>query len=103
MDLGLYLAEELKQLTDREMAYMKEVQSIEKNRERKTNGVSGVYRLKGLVFNNETKEIFVMIRSENKKIKSGSCGVFNPSSKTEEETRRVKKTKTKKSSSRLQW
>ena len=35
MDLGLYLAEELKQLTDREMAYMKEVQSIEKIGERK--------------------------------------------------------------------
>lgn len=32
MDLGHYLAEELKQLTDQEMVYMKEVQGIEKTK-----------------------------------------------------------------------
>lgn len=58
MDLGLYLAEELKQLTDREFAYMKEVQSIEKNKGAQKQTESTEYTgLKGLVFNNETKEI----------------------------------------------
>ena len=58
MDLGLYLTEELKQLTGREMAYMKEVQSIEKNKGAQKQVESVEYTgLKGLVFNNETKEI----------------------------------------------
>jgi hypothetical protein len=57
-DLGFYLAEELKQLTDREMAYMKEVQSIEKNKGAQKQTESVEYTgLKGLVFNNETKEL----------------------------------------------
>lgn len=58
MDLGLYLAEELKQLTDQEMAYMKEVQNIEKNKGLKKQTESVEYTgLKGLVFNNETREL----------------------------------------------
>ena len=48
-DLGFYLAEELKQLTDREMAYMKEVQSIEKNKGAQKQTESVEYTgLKGL-------------------------------------------------------
>ena len=58
MDLGLYLAEELKQLTDQEMAYMKEVQSIEKSKGGQKQVESVEYTgLKGLVFDNRTKEI----------------------------------------------
>lgn len=58
MDLGVYLAEELSQLTAKEMAYMKEVQSIEKNKGEQKQTESVEYTgLKGLVFNNETKEL----------------------------------------------
>lgn len=58
MDLGLYLAEELSQLTAKEMAYMKEVQDIEKNKGAQKQTESTEYTgLKGLVLNNETKEL----------------------------------------------
>ena len=92
MDLGLYLAEELKQLTDREMAYMKEVQSIEKNRGAQKQVESVEYTgLKGLVFNNETKEIFGYDPvKENENQKAEVLGVFNPSSKSEEEKKSEK-------------
>src|SRR3990167_5939838 len=92
MDLGLYLAEELKQLTEREMAYMKEVQSIEKNKGARKQVESVEYTgLKGLVFNDETKEIAgynPVKEKENQKAEVG--GVFNPSSKTEEEKKSEK-------------
>lgn len=87
MDLGFYLAEELKQLTEQEMAYMKEVQSIEKNKGAQKQVESVEYTgLKGLVFDNETKEIvgYEPIKEQENQ-KAEVFGVFNPSSKTEEE------------------
>ena len=87
MDLGLYLAEELKQLTDQEMAYMKEVQSIEKSKGGQKQVESVEYTgLKGLVFDNRTKEIvgYEAVKEEENQ-KAEVLGVFNPSTKTEEE------------------
>src|SRR3989344_4225186 len=92
IDLGLYLAEELKQLTEREMAYMKEVQGIEKNKGAQKQVESVEYTgLKGFVFNDETKEIArynPVKKKENQKAEV--VGVFNPSSKTEEEKKSEK-------------
>ena len=93
MDLGLYLAEELKQLTEREMAYMKEVQSIEKNKGAQKQVESVEYTgLKGLVFNDETKEIvgYNPVKEEKESQKAEVLGVFNPSVKTEEEKKMEK-------------
>jgi len=87
MDLGLYLAEELKQLTEREMAYMKEVQSIEKSKGAQKQVESIEYTgLKGLVFNDETKEIagYNPVK-EKENQKAEVVGVFNPSSGEEDE------------------
>ena len=85
-DLGLYLAEELKQLTEREMAYMKEVQSIEKGKGAQKQVESVEYTgLKGLVFNGETREIVgynPVKEKENQKAEV--VGVFNPSSGEED-------------------
>lgn len=92
MDMGVYLAEELKQLTDREMAYMREVQSIEKNRGAQKQTESVEYTgLKGLVFDNETKELvgYETVK-ENEDQKAEVFGVFNPSAKTEEEKKTEK-------------
>ena len=92
MDLGLYLAEELKQLTEREMAYMKEVQSIEKNKGAQKQVESVEYTgLKGLVFNDETKEIagYNPVK-EKENQKAEVVGVFNPSPKAEEEKKMEK-------------
>jgi len=92
MDLGLYLAEELKQLTSQEMAYMKEVQGIEKNKGARKQVESVEYTgLKGLVFNDETKEIagYNPVK-EKENQKAEVIGVFNPSSKTEEEKKSEK-------------
>ena len=86
-DLGLYLAEELKQLTEREMAYMKEVQEIEKNKGAQKQVESVEYTgLKGLVFNDETKEIagYNPVK-EKENQKAEVVGVFNPSSGEEDE------------------
>ena len=93
IDLGLYLAEELKQLTEREMAYMKEVQGIEKNKGARKQIESVKYTgLKGLVFNDETKEIvgYNPIKEEKESQKAEVFGVFNPSAKTEEEKKSEK-------------
>ena len=87
MDLGVYLAEELKQLTDREMAYMKEVQGIEKSKGERRQVESVEYTgLKGLVFNNETKELvgYEPVKEEEDQ-KAEVFGVFNPSREAEEE------------------
>jgi len=87
MDLGLYLAEELKQLTSQEMAYMKEVQGIEKNKGAQKQVESVEYTgLKGLVFNDETKEIdgYNPVK-EKENQKAEVVGVFNPSSGEEDE------------------
>ena len=92
MDLGLYLAEELKQLTSQEMAYMKEVQRIEKNKGEQKQVESVEYTgLKGLVFNDETKEIagYNPVK-EKENQKAEVVGVFNPSVKTEEEKKTEK-------------
>src|SRR3989344_1424145 len=92
-DLGLYLAEELKQLTGQEMAYMKEVQRIEKNKgEQKQVEYVEYTGLKGLVFNDETKEIvgYNPIKEEKESQKAEVFGVFNPSAKTEEEKKSEK-------------
>src|SRR3989339_26967 len=87
MDLGLYLAEELKQLTSQEMAYMKEVQGIEKNKGAQKQVESVEYTgLKGLVFNDETKEIagYNPVK-EKENQKAEVFGVFNPSAGEEDE------------------
>jgi len=92
MDLGLYLAEELKQLTGQEMAYMKEVQSIEKNKGAQKQVESVEYTgLKGLVFNDETKEIagYNPVK-EKENQKAEVVGVFNPSPKDAEEKKSEK-------------
>jgi len=92
MDLGLYLAEELKQLTEREMAYMKEVQGIEKNKGAQKQVESVEYTgLKGLVFNDETKEIagYNPVKEQENQ-KAEVVGVFNPSAKNEEEKKSEK-------------
>jgi len=91
-DLGLYLAEELKQLTEREMSYMKEVQSIEKSKGAQKQVESVEYTgLKGLVFDDETKEIagYNPVK-EKENQKAEVVGVFNPSPKNEEEKKTEK-------------
>lgn len=86
-DLGLYIADELGQKADREVAYLKEVQSIEKSKGVLKQTESVEYTgLKGLVFNSGTKEIagYNPVK-ENEDQKAEVAGVFNPSTKTETE------------------
>ena len=69
------------------MAYMKEVQSIEKSKGGQKQVESVEYTgLKGLVFDNRTKEIvgYEAVKEEENQ-KAEILGVFNPSTKTEEE------------------
>ena len=107
MDLGLYLTEELKQLTGREMAYMKEVQSIEKNKGAQKQVESVEYTgLKGLVFNNETKEIigYEPIKEEDEEDKTtviDAAALTIKAVENKEESDQDKKKKTKKSFSKL--
>ena len=88
-DLGLYIADELGQKADREVAYLKEVQSIEKSKGVLKQAESVEYTgLKGLVFNSETKELagYKPVKEQENQ-KAEVAGVFNPSTKTEEENK----------------
>ena len=106
MDLGHYLAEELKQLTDQEMVYMKEVQGIEKNKGLQKQVESVEYTgLKGLVFDNETKEIagYKQVKEENEKDKTLVIDATAFALQSVAGRKRKWKMKVKKSSSKLQW
>ena len=104
--MGHYLAEELKQLTDQEMVYMKEVQGIEKNKGLQKQVESVEYTgLKGLVFDNETKEIagYKQVKEENEKDKTLVIDATAFALQSVAGRKRKWKMKVKKSSSKLQW
>lgn len=87
-DLGLYIAEELGQKADYEIAYLKEVQAIEKSKGTLKQTESVEYTgLKGLVFDGETKEIVGYNVAKEESQKAEVAGVFNPITKTEEENK----------------
>ena len=72
-DLGLYVAEELGQKADHEIAYLREVQSIEKSKGEQKQTESVEYTgLKGLVFDSENREIsgYKPVKEETEKDKT---------------------------------